>query len=180
MALVQSDTLGGLIDACETARSQLSDAAADAPPLVLGPTGAAVPVRGPRTSRGVKRSRGELLAAHTLLVPTSPGKGKRSSGKRPAIPTLGGAEGGRMAGRRARAPRSPDEKRKLSRQMAAFMRLGVLVLPADVKARFSLRSLSCKPQLASPIVCHESPPGGLKAPRRRAAAPRRRPCIRCS
>jgi hypothetical protein len=147
MALLSMGALagmGGLLDACESARSQLSEgavaAAAPASPRA-GPASGALPVvRGPRSSRGVKRSREELAAAHTLLAPTSPVKSKRPSGKRasgkwPLVgnPTQG--EGARPAGRRARAPRSPDEKRKLSRQMAAFMRLGVLVLPADVKAR---------------------------------------------
>lgn len=129
--------LGGLVDACGDALTQLSEPS----------EGEAVAVRAPRSSRGIKRSYDffydEEEAAHALAqVPSNPaGKGQRL--KRPVVrdgATVGGApDGGAKAARqetprRARAPRSPDEKRKLSRQMAAFMRAGVLVLPPDVKA----------------------------------------------
>ncbi len=133
---MEPDPLDALGEACEDALTQLSEPPGDTEAtLPAGPI--AVPVRAPRTSRAnLKRGFEEVEAAQALLVPTSPGKLKRPAAKRPAKHLTHDADANKkQAPRRARAPRSPDEKRKLSRQMAAFMRYGVLVLPADVKAR---------------------------------------------
>lgn len=121
MALITLDGLDGLLMACESARlSQETLAEAD--------PGAAV-VRAPRTARAVKR---RVEPVDEPARPRAPAakRPKPAAGQQPAP-----ANPGHRLVPRARAPRSPDEKRKLSRQMAAFMRLGVLVLPADVKAR---------------------------------------------
>ena len=147
--------LDGLLDACETARSQLSEEEAAAPTV----GGSAPVLRAPRSRP--KRSRDEVVEAANTLLTQSPAKRpavKRPVGKPTSNPTPGAD--GRPAGRRARAPRSPDEKRKLSRQMAAFMRYGVLVLPENVKARLAGKGWMCAD--APP----DAAPRALRAPAR--------------
>ena len=93
------------------------------PALAAPPPPQPLPLRQPRSSRGVpKRAFEELEYDRAVMLQQAP-RGKRS--KRGAPQSTGAA----------RAPRSPDEKRKLSRQMTAYMRLGLLVLPEHVKAR---------------------------------------------
>jgi hypothetical protein len=100
---------------------------------------------GPRPSR--KRplaDDAEDLAEIAEVMLASPAKARRGASQRSVAIHLAeraaGTQGGRgqQAARRTRAPRSPDEKRKLSRQMAAYMRFGVLVLPPNVKVRRSV------------------------------------------
>ena len=121
MALLTNAGLHGLLAVCESARLSQEELDGDAAGLL----GAAV-VRAPRTARVVKR-RVEPEEEPARARP--PAKRPKPSG--PAQPQANPGK----AIVPVRAPRSPDEKRKLSRQMAAFMRYGVLVLPSDVKAR---------------------------------------------
>ena len=117
MALLTQNGLDGLLTACET--------------LEAGDFPDAAVVRAPRTARVVKRRVEAVEEAPPARAPVA---------KRPKSGPVGPSSGKAQpppAGGGARAPRSPDEKRKLSRQMAAFMRYGVLVLPADVKVRNS-------------------------------------------
>ena len=120
MALLTHDGLDGLLMAVSarlTEDEQLAAAKA---------AGAAV-LRAPRTARVVKRR---------VEPAEEPARGRPAPAKRPKTDPLAANPGkANVPARVQRAPRSPDEKRKLSRQMAAFMRYGVLVLPADVKAR---------------------------------------------
>jgi len=112
------EPLAGLLAACETATI---------PPLLEAPLPPAGPEgRAARVGRGTKRSRGDSPPAGLVSQ-----RKKRLPPKRKAVPVA-------PAQRRGRPPRSPDEKRKLSRQMAAFMRYGVLHLPEHVKARDGL------------------------------------------
>ena len=119
MALLTHAGLDGLLMVCESARlSQEQLDGGDA-----GLLGAAV-VRAPRTARVVVKRRVE---------PEEEPPRARPAAKRPKTAAANPVKASVPA--RVRAPRSPDEKRKLSRQMAAFMRYGVLVLPSDVKVR---------------------------------------------
>lgn len=113
------EPLAGLLAACATVGS--TPALLEAPLPPAGPEG-----RAARVGRG-KRARGD--EAGSLVQPRK----KRLPPKRP----IGwkAKEEVPPPQRRGKPPRSPDEKRKLSRQMAAFMRYGVLQLPEHVKAR---------------------------------------------
>ena len=123
MALLTHAGLDGLLMVCESARlSQEQLDGGDA-----GLLGAAV-VRAPRTARVVVKRRVEPEEEPPRARPAA----KRP---KPAGPPAPANPGKAIVPARVRAPRSPDEKRKLSRQMAAFMRYGVLVLPSDVKVR---------------------------------------------
>ena len=127
MALLDHAGLDGLLMVCESAR--LSQEQLDGG-VAAGLLGAAV-VRAPRTARVVKRR----------AEPDEEPARARPAAKRPkpAGPPAPANPGKAIVPARVRAPRSPDEKRKLSRQMAAFMRYGVLVLPSDVKVRAARR-----------------------------------------
>jgi hypothetical protein len=115
MALLTHDGLDGLLMAVESARLS-EEQLANANRLL----GVAV-VRAPRTARVVKRR---------VEQAEEPLRARQAAAKRPKTDATAKNPGVVPA-----KPRSPDEKRKLSRQMAAFMRYGVLVLPADVKVR---------------------------------------------
>ena len=127
--------------------------------------------RGPRSSRGgVKRplaDDAEDLAEIAEVMLSSPAKARRGASQRSVAIHLAesaaGTKGGRgqQLVRRQRAPRSPDEKRKLSRQMAAYMRYGVLVLPANVKVRRPRAGAPPRASLAvsaPPVPARPDPP----------------------
>ena len=152
--MASSQWLDGLADVSFQQLSQLPTEPGDEAghPLAVGPRSA---------RKRPLADDAEDLAEIAEVMLASPAKARRGASQRSVAIHLAesaaGTKGGRgqQAARRTRAPRSPDEKRKLSRQMAAYMRYGVLVLPPNVKVRRPVGSRA-RPEGFLPV---SAPPG---------------------